>query len=101
MVRFACELAALAALGVWGYHAGGWPLAVAAPVAGALLWGVWVAPKARRRARDPWRFLLELVVFGSATAALLDLGQPALAAIFLALAVLSAGAARVEGAEAP
>jgi hypothetical protein len=67
-VRFCLELAALAGLAVWGWETGpdGWNvvLAIVAPLAAVALWGAFVAPKARRPARDPWRLLLELLVFG-------------------------------------
>ncbi len=72
-IRFCLELAALAGLAVWGWETGpdGWNvlLAIAAPLAAAVLWGLFVAPKARRHPRDPWRLLLELVVFGGGTLA--------------------------------
>lgn len=80
-VRFLLELCALAALGVWGWHAPG-PLAVrlvaaaAAPLAGAMVWGTWVAPKAPRRLPDPLRLGVELLVFGNAVVGLLATGNP-------------------------
>ena len=50
-VAFLAELAALAALAVWGWSLGnstGWRvvLAVAAPAVAAVLWGVFAAPRA-------------------------------------------------------
>jgi uncharacterized protein DUF2568 len=90
-LRFFLELSALAAVAYWGWseHAGvwRWVLVVAGPLAIALVWGQWVAPKARIRARDPWKLLLELLVFGSAVAALAGAGGPVLA-IMLAAATL-------------
>ncbi len=72
-IRFCLELVALVGLAVWGWETGpdGWNvlLAIAAPLAAAVLWGLFVAPKARRHPRDPWRLLLELVVFGGGTLA--------------------------------
>ena len=72
-VRFCLELAALAGLAIWGWETGpdgvNVVLAIAAPLAAAVLWGLFVAPKARRHPRDPWRLLLELVVFGGGTLA--------------------------------
>ena len=72
-VRFCLELASLAGLAVWGWETGpggaNVVLAVAAPLAAAVLWGAFVAPKARRHPRDPWRLLLELLVFGGGTLA--------------------------------
>jgi hypothetical protein len=89
-VRFACEIAAVVAVAWWG-----WP--VLGIVAGAVvifLWGAWVAPKAKRRLTDPPRFVLELVIFGAATAAFAAVGQNVLAAVFAAAAVASAGLSR-------
>ena len=80
-VRLLLELAALAALGLWGWHAPG-PLAVrvvaaaVAPLAGAVVWWTWVAPKARRRLPDPLRLAAEVLVFGNAVVGLLVTGHP-------------------------
>jgi len=91
-LRFFLELSALAAVAYWGWseHDGvlRWVLVVAAPLAIALVWGRWVAPKAKRPAVDPTRLVLEALVFGSAVAALLDADEPVQAAILgLAAAV--------------
>ena len=81
-VRFLLELAALLALGVWGWRQGeGWlrfVLAVAIPLVAAVLWGVFRVPN------DPGpapvavpgiiRLALELAFFGFATWALYDIG---------------------------
>ncbi len=45
-LAFLLELCALAALAVWGAHVGGVAPAIAAPLATAVLWGAFVAPKA-------------------------------------------------------
>jgi len=84
-LRFSLELSALAAVAYWGWSEHGgvwrWVLVVAAPLAVAALWGKTIAPKAKRRVRDPWRLVVELVVFGGAVAALLDADQPVLASV--------------------
>jgi hypothetical protein len=84
------ELSALAAVAYWGWSEPGgawrWVLVIAAPAAVAILWGKTIAPKASRRVLDPWRLLVELVVFGTAVAALVDTDQPTLAVV-LACAV--------------
>jgi hypothetical protein len=85
--RFALELCLLAAVayGGWSIADGvlGWLLAVAAPAAVAIVWGVFVSPKAPRRvSTEPWRLLLEIVLFGCGVAALAIAGAEWLAAAF-------------------
>src|SRR5512147_3184969 len=71
VIRFCLELASLAGLAVWGWRTGptgvNLVLAVVAPLAAAAVWGAFVAPKAPRHPRDPWRLLLEVAVFGAGT----------------------------------
>ncbi len=86
-VRFLLELCMLAALAYWGYHAGDsvlmkLVLAVGAPLVAAVVWGLFIAPRAARRMADPARLLLELVLWVAAAAALAAAGQPTLAVIF-------------------
>jgi hypothetical protein len=92
-LRFALEMCALAALAYGGWHASGpvWLrilLAVALPLAAAVIWGRWVAPKASHPVPDPQRLIPEWVVFGGATVALAVTAHPILAVL---LAVLAAG----------
>ena len=92
-VRFLLELAALAALAYWGSQTG--PLAVsivlaiAAPLAGAVLWGIFAAPKSRHRLRGARRLIVEIPFFGAAVAGLAATGQWVLAAVFAVVVVLS------------
>jgi hypothetical protein len=91
-LRFLLELSALAAVAYWGWSEHGgiwqWVLVVAGPLAVATLWGRWVAPKATRRVGDPWKLLLELLVFGAAVAALFWSDQQALAIVLAAATLL-------------
>jgi hypothetical protein len=84
-LRFFLELSALAAVAYWGWSEHGgilrWVLVVAGPLAIVLVWGRWVAPKARHPAVDPARLGLEVLVFGSAVTALFDADEPVQAAI--------------------
>ena len=84
-VRFLCELAMLAALAYWGFRAGdgvgAWVLGIGAPLLAAVVWGAWVAPKARWPVPIPTRVLLELILFGAAAGALAIAGQPLLAVV--------------------
>lgn len=91
-LAFGLELCALAALGYWGTHTGGGPLAktalgIGAPLLAAVLWGLFAAPKAAISV-PPVKFAVEVLVFGSATMALYAAGHRALAA---ALAILVVG----------
>jgi anti-sigma-K factor RskA len=92
VLRFSLELCALAAVAYWGWseHDGlwRWVLVVGAPLAVAVLWGNTIAPKAKRRVGDPWRLVVELLVFGSAVAALVVADQHLLAVIFGSVVVV-------------
>ena len=91
-VRFAAELASLAALITWGLHgvggAVGWLLAIAAPALFAVVWGAFLAPRAPRRLHDPARLVAEVVQFGLAAIALFAADLPVLGAIDAVVAVL-------------
>ncbi|MFN8470531.1 MAG: YrdB family protein [Caldilineaceae bacterium] len=87
-LRFVLELCALGALGYWGFTAGPetigkFVLGLGAPILAAVLWGMFVAPKAVRPLHDPAKLLVELVVFGGAAAALYAAGQPLWAGVLL------------------
>jgi len=78
----------------WGWFVAARPLwGVLAAVAGAgvmaLVWGLFVAPKAASRLADPSRFLVEVAVFGVATLALAGTGRLRLAIGYGALSALS------------
>jgi hypothetical protein len=87
-LRFALELCMLVGFAVWGFSEN-IVLGVAAPLAAAVVWGLWIAPKATRRLRDPARLALELLLFGAAGALLAVAGHALAAAVFLAAVVLS------------
>ena len=94
LLRFVLEVCALAALGYAGWQAQGpaWVrllLAIALPLAAAVIWAQWVAPKARKPIPDPLRLVPEWVVFGGATIALAVTGHPVLAALLAVLAALN------------
>ena len=89
--RFLCELAMLAALAFWGYVVGegpwAWLLGVGAPVLAAIVWGAFVAPRARFPVPAPVRVRIELVLYAVAAVGLGSAGQP-VAAVVLAAAGL-------------
>ncbi len=91
-VRFLCELGAIAALGYWGFRTGDGLAAIAlglgAPMLAIAVWGTFVAPKALRPVPLATRLVLEVLVFGSAVAALVAAELPATA---VALGVFALG----------
>ena len=94
-VRFVLELVALAALAVWGVHAGHSTLAdialgVGAPLVAAVIWGVFAAPRSSRRLRGPALVVLQMAVLGAGAAALAAAGHEALAAIFAVVVAVNA-----------
>jgi hypothetical protein len=104
-VAFLSELAALAALAVWGWSVSDSTpvrivLAVGTPLAAAVLWGVFAAPHAPVRVAA-LALLVKIVVFGAGVLALLATGSPrwaiALAVAALLSSLLSPDAAAVSG----
>lgn len=92
VVRFLLELCMLTALGYVGFQLGDGivvriGLAIALPLAAAVLWGAFFAPKARRRAPDPGRAVLEILLFTASAAGVAIAGHEVLGLI-LAVAVL-------------
>jgi N6-adenosine-specific RNA methylase IME4 len=93
-LRFALELCLLASVAYWGSQVGSSVavnviVAIAAQIALATIWGVYLAPKASRRLELPMRWLPELAVLGLAVAALAAAGSIVLAAILAAAAILN------------
>ena len=75
-IRFVLELCLLAAVGYWGFQLdNAWPIRIVAgiglPLLVAVIWGTFTSPKAPYLLQEPWRFGLEIVLFGLAAAALL------------------------------
>jgi len=98
VLRFALELAALAAFATWGLHATGGPARfalAAAAVPAAAVWGRWVAPASRHRLADPARLLVEVAFFTAAGAALGITGRGVLGAALTVAAVANAGLLRL------
>lgn len=92
-VAFLLELCALAALGYWGVHVGGGPLAmtllgIGAPLLAAVLWGLFAAPKATFSVPTA-KLAVEVAVFGSAAAAVYATGHRVLAVAFTVLVVVN------------
>jgi Protein of unknown function (DUF2568) len=93
-LRFILELGALVALGYSGFQFGeGYLfkllLGIGTPFCIAIIWGTFGSPAAPIPIQGTMRLLLEFIIFGLATLALYTVGQPALALIFVILAVLN------------
>ncbi|MCT2582916.1 YrdB family protein [Actinophytocola gossypii] len=89
-VRFLTELAMLAGLAVAGAHLGdgvllGIAAAVLLPTAAAVVWGLFIGPRAGRRLPEPARFLVEFALF-AATGVLLALSDWLVAGVVVAVA---------------
>jgi len=90
-VRFACELAAIAALVWWGWLL----IGILAGAAVIVVWGAFIGPKAPRRLSDPYRLVVELGIFVVATIGFHGVGQTVVAVMFAAAALASALLVRV------
>jgi Protein of unknown function (DUF2568) len=94
-LRFAIELACLAALVYWGAGAtansmANRAIAIAAPLTAATIWGVWSAPRAPRRLSGLRLASLELTLLSCCCALLALAGVPLLATALFLLALANA-----------
>jgi hypothetical protein len=94
VLAFLLELAALAALGYWGFHVGrGVPakilLGIGAPVLAAVVWGLFAAPRARFTLPLAGVLAVKVLVFGSATVALYTTGRHTLAVTFAIIVTIN------------
>ena len=90
-LRFLLEMILLVVLACWGLHAADEVAlrllaAIAAPAAGALLWGLFVSPNRRFELGRIARLLLELALFALAAAALWQLRWPLAGLLLFAIA---------------
>ena len=103
-VRFLLELAMLVALGWLGGEIGSSVvvrvlLAITFPLVAAVVWGMFIAPKAPRRLSDPAKVLVELVLFAAAVVGLAVVGHPVLAGVFAVVLVVNIAVLRLAHAE--
>jgi predicted Kef-type K+ transport protein len=93
VIGFLLELGALVALGYFGFTQFEPPLSIVVglglPLAAAVLWGLFRAP--RRAIKTPFwgRIAVEVLVMGGAVVALVLANQPVLAAVFGIVALVS------------
>lgn len=88
LLAFLVELVALGIFAWWGWATGGTTavrllLAIGLPVLAAVLWGLFAAPTATRGQVPRW--IVKVLVFGLAGAALWSLGHPILGTGFVVL----------------
>jgi hypothetical protein len=72
-------------------------LAIAAPLAAAVVWGLFVAPKARVQVSEEARLVIELAVFVAAAAALAAAWRAWPAVGFAGIAIASSAFVRLWG----
>jgi hypothetical protein len=87
-LRFALELCLLAAFGYWGFQLErGWlvriVVGIGVPLLVAVVWGMFIAPKALNLLAEPGRFLLELLLFALGAGVLWLAGRTSLGAALL------------------
>jgi hypothetical protein len=93
-LAFLLEVAALAALAWWGATRGaskaaGVLLGIGAPLAAAVVWGLFASPRAKIRLPLAGVIAVKALVFGCASAATYALGLPGLATSFAAIALIN------------
>lgn len=94
-LKFLLELAALASFGYAAYaatpnHLLAAGAAVLAPLAGAVIWGIFAAPKSQRRLREPGLLVFETLFFAAAALALVYAGDRNGGIVLFAVFVLNA-----------
>jgi hypothetical protein len=87
LLAFLVELVALGIFAWWGWDTGGttlvrWLLAIGLPAVTAVVWGLFAAPTATR-GTPAVRWIVKVLVFGLAGAALWSLGHPLLGVAFV------------------
>jgi hypothetical protein len=97
LVRFLLELCMLGALAYWGFTTGDGAaaqalLGVGVPVAAAVVWGMFIAPKARYPVPIAVWIGLQVVLFGAAALGLAAVASTQLVVLFV-IAVVLHGAA--------
>ena len=92
-VRFLLELSALAATAYWGFSTASgvmqWVLGLGGPALVAVVWGLFVSPKAKVELPHPAQFGIELLVFAAAALALVAADQSVLGIVLAGLAIVS------------
>jgi Protein of unknown function (DUF2568) len=93
-VRFLLELCMLAAVAYWGFKTNsGWAMkiifGIGLPILIAVLWGLFIAPRATYPLSGVPRLALELLLLGSGAIALFASGRASLGWLYLAVLVIN------------
>lgn len=93
-LAFFLELAMLAAFGYWGFYGDKslfvkWMAGIGLPVLTAIVWGIFLAPRAAYRLNSISGNLLSLILFLLAAAALFYTQHTLLAIVFASIAVVN------------
>lgn len=101
-LAFFLELCALAALGYWGFYVGSgtvakFALGIGVPLLTAVVWGLFIAPRATVKVPGPVNMALRILVFGLAAVSLAAAGQPTWAWVFGVVVVVNFALVRVLG----
>lgn len=93
-LRFMLEMCGLVAVSYWGFQTGSGflmksVLGIGSPLLMAIIWGIFVSPKAPLQVKGFRRVVPELIIFGVVALALYDVGKPSLAIILATLAVVN------------
>ena len=95
-LRFALEMAALAALGYWGYHtvepeSTRLALCIAAPIGFAVLWGLFAAHKAKFPPPEPWKAIIGALLLEVTPGVLVWEGEGIWAVVVAVVIVVNSG----------
>lgn len=94
LVRFLLELCMLAAVAYWGFKTqSSWPmkilLGIGLPILIAVLWGIFLAPRATHPLSGISFLALELILFGSGAVALFASGKPNLGWVYIIILIVN------------
>lgn len=94
LIRFLLELCLLAAVGYWGFKThSGWAMkivfGIGLPILIAVLWGLFIAPRAAYPLKGISYLAVELILLGSGAVALFASGKPNLGWIYTVILVIN------------
>jgi len=98
LVSFLLELGLIILAGLWGFQQGEsslmrYVLVIAVPAVIILLWGIWAAPKSKRRMKNPARTIFKLAMMALAVFFAYASGHLVWALFFATITILNVGLA--------